>query len=138
MQLQPILEKARVAVEEQLDLTEFVRTYRPRLYDLITSCEDPLSAADCDVDSGSSMVTAALPLTARIVLAGSSEVDFRRAVAWVSAVLPAADPVSVLSALTLIYLVNQGREGALGDPDRAQVWQRINCEVESLLESAAR
>jgi hypothetical protein len=136
MQPQPILERARFAVEEQLNLTEFVRDHRPQIYDLIASWEPLLSAADCDGDSGGGMVAAALPLAARIALAGSSEADFRRAVAWVGAVLPAADPVSVLSALTLIYLVHQGREDASADPHRAQIWQRINCEIESLLESA--
>jgi hypothetical protein len=136
MQPQPILERARVAVEEQLNLTEFVRDHRSQIYDLIASWGTPPALADCDVDSDGGMVAAVLPLAARIALAGSSEADFRRAVAWVSAALPGADPVSVLSALTLIYLAHQGQEDA-SDPHHAHIWQRINREIESLLGSAA-
>lgn len=137
MQLQAVLGKARVAVEEQLDLTGFLRDHRSRIDDLIVNCEAPPAAADCDADSGASMAAAALPLAGRILLAGSSPADFRRAVEWVGAILPAADPVSVLSALTLIYLVDRGRASAWGNPNRAQAWERIDREIESLLKSAA-
>jgi hypothetical protein len=133
----PIFERARFAVEEQLKLTEFVRDHRPQIYDLIAGGEPLLPAADSAVDSGGSMVAWVLPLAARVALAGSSEADFRRAVAWVRAALPAADPVSVLSALTLIYLAHHGQEEASADPHRVQLWQRIGWEIESLLESAA-
>jgi hypothetical protein len=137
VQLQAVLGKARVAVEEQLDLTEFLRDHRSRIDDLIVNCEAPPGAADCGADPGASMAAAALPLAGRILLAGSSPADFRRAVEWVGAILPAADPVSALAALTLIYLVDRGRASAPGDSNRAQAWERIDREIETLIESAA-
>ena len=137
MPLQSLLKTARFAVEEELRLTDFIRTCRRQICQAIEDFERGVSGADCDNDAAESntvFVAECLPLAARIVNAGATREDFQRAVEWVNESKPDADPVSVLSALTFIYLVQEGLEDSQRD---CQIWKRIKRRVNNFLDIVA-
>jgi len=133
MPLQSLIKTARFAVEEELRLTDFIRTCRRQICQSIEDSERGVSGADChseEAESNMVFVAECLPLAACIVHAGASRADFRRAVEWVSESKPNADPVLVLSALTFIYLVQEGLEDSQQD---CLTWKRIRRRVNNFL-----
>jgi hypothetical protein len=80
-------------------------------------------------------IAESLPLISAIVNVGSTLTNFKTAADWVKQKLPDAEPVSALSALTFIYVIDKGYKAAqnLGDEDKRRVWTKMRERVETLL-----
>lgn len=80
-------------------------------------------------------IAESLPLISAIVNVGSSLENFRKAVDWAQIELHHAEPVSALSALTFIYVVDKGYKAAQesGDADSKNMWTKMKELVETLL-----
>ncbi|MBU7585014.1 MAG: hypothetical protein KAF91_19255 [Nostoc sp. TH1S01] len=93
-----------------------------------------MEGSECDM----MFIADSLPIVTGIVHVGSTVKELNDAKKWVKSIVPDADPISVLSALTLLYVAEHGYEkyqpdntfieGAedLGeDAKRNKVWERI-------------
>ena len=92
---------------------------------------------DSDREHEFAFIAASLPLISGIIHVGSRVNDYKEATKWVAeeANMPNADPASVLSALTFIYIVDKG----VNDPiiieikDRKLKWENMQKLVNRVL-----
>jgi len=128
-------EKAQQAVEEQLNADGFIDSQKRTIFEKLE--ENYLSVKDQD-QAQLMFIAASLPLAAAVIHVGTTLEDFRRANKWVKESLPDADPVSILSTLTLIYIVNKGWQDAAGSGDehKKMVWNEMAGWVQSVVDYA--
>src|SRR3990172_2887136 len=108
------LERAAEAVEKRLKAGRFIEGHKGIIFEKL---EDNYRRVK-DRDQAQLMFFAtSLPLAGSIIQLGTTAEDFRRANEWVRESLPDADPVAILSTLTLIYVVNKGWEEAAASDD---------------------
>lgn len=127
--MQSVYERARVAVEEKLKINDFINLHWDAIEKRVLDAESRVA----DMKAGANVVFVAecLPFVAGIVHVGSELVNFRMAREWVRAELPNADAVSVLAALTFLYIVGIGLDRA--DPEKVTTWESIQHRVDTLL-----
>lgn len=145
------LKKAKEAVQE-LGVVNFINTNQDLIYRKLEDCdirvfkaqkqqniksgESCIAGYECDI----MFIADSLPLVTGIVNLGSETLN--NAKQWVRELVPDADPISVLSALTLLYIAEKGYrkyqqdntliKGAeyLGEhASRKEVWKRIYTRV---------
>ena len=87
MSAQSIHGNARIAVEEELKLTDYIQRFGPQIFRAIEGREqdldDPARHPEC-ADLDAAFVSECLPLAIHVVYAGSSGENLKRAVEWVS------------------------------------------------------
>jgi hypothetical protein len=125
-------ETAQKAVEK-LGLIEFINAHKTLIDEKIRACDAHVMASEATGDTFGDMtfIATCLPLAAGIVHVGSELKLFQDAQNWVREDLELPDSTSVLSALTLLYLVQKGWEENLRDP----AWIRIHGRVKRFLSS---
>jgi hypothetical protein len=136
-------EKPRIAVEDKLKVKDFIERHIDGILDRIE--HSYLNSKD-EPAGHLTFIAECLPIVSFVVHVGSSRGDFKAATEWVHETLPDADPGSVLSALTFIYLVAQGRKRYSGNDETASVsekekrakkrdnWEAIHARVQDLLD----
>jgi len=125
------LERAAEAVEKRLKAGRFIESHKAII---LGKVEDNYRRVK-DGDQAQLMFFAtSLPLAGSIIQLGTTAEDFRRANEWVRESLPDADPVAILSTLTLIYVVNKGWDEATAsdDDEKKIIWN----EMAELVQSA--
>ena len=130
-------EQATVAVIDKLEIDGFIEDHwdeiEKRVLDVERRVEEAKKEGKLEQGGNVIFVAECLPFVAGIVHVGSNLDKFRVARKWVDAELPNADAVSVLSALTFLYLVMEGKKKAEGDQEKVEKWEKIQCRVDSLL-----
>jgi hypothetical protein len=105
-----MLRAAREAVE-RLDVKSFIQTHLTEIFDKLEECE---GYARNELVNGDMMFMAfSLPVINGVIHIASNRRDLREASSWVVENWEGgedADQVSILSALTLIYVVGEGYE----------------------------
>ncbi len=135
-----IVEQARFAVGEQLRLSAYIGKHLPSICSSIEqSARKAFFADDGSEPSGQALafMTDCMPLAGLIIFAGTTEPDFQRAIDWAGESADAVDPISLLSTLTLVYIIAEGIHDARHDFLRYGVWKRIECQVDEIFASAS-
>jgi hypothetical protein len=120
-------------VENLLDLADFISIHQESLYAQLEQSYRPLMAEPAAVMS---FIANVLPSFGGIIIVGSSVNRFSAATAAVRQQLgPNADPVSVLSALTFIYVVRKGLDyyKANKSEQEQEIWLRMYASVQGAL-----
>ena len=131
------LDEAIEAVENQLDIEQYIFDNIDLIYQRMEQCEfraqimeedlckrkqdlykleqkdqngDDQNAEDIECQSDMIFIAESLPIISAVIQVGSKLDNYRKAKEWVRGKLPDADPVSVLAALTFLYIVEMGRE----------------------------
>jgi hypothetical protein len=127
-----VYEQADTAVADKLKIDGFIEEHWDEIEKRVLDVESRVAG----MGQGANVIFVAecLPFVAGIVHVGSTLDKFRDAKKWVEAQLPHADAVSVLSALTFLYVVDKGKELAKADPEKLKKWQSIQRRVNSLLD----
>jgi hypothetical protein len=133
---QPVYDKAHEVVKNQLKIGKFIEDHWEQIEKRLMDAEERVREAGTKGMSREAnvvFVAECLPFVAGIVHVGSSLEDFRNAKKWVMDNLEHADPVSVLSALTFVYIVENGEASSTGNQEKLERWQSIHRRVDSLL-----
>ena len=125
------LDLAREAVEERLKINDFIKNNNVQLYGKLEKCD---LGVKNQPESDLLFIAECLPLINGIVQIGSTLADFNGAIQWIREKLPDAVPVSILSALTFIYIVETAIKDDLVSKDAAkkEIWKRIHERVKKL------
>lgn len=144
------LEKAKQAVQT-LGVDDFISDNEDLIYRKLEDCDIRAFKAqtipsgdrcmegyECDM----MFIADSLPIVTGIVHVGSTLNELNAAKGWVRNSVPDADPISVLSALTLVYIAEHGyqkyqqdntliknAEDLGKDASRKEVWKRIYTRV---------
>ncbi len=79
-------------------------------------------------------IAASLPVISGIIHVGSKVDDYKEATKYIEEKIPNADPASVLSALTFIYLVDKGiNDPTIKGRDKEEVWKNMQDLVNRVL-----
>jgi TIR domain len=125
-------ELAKIAVEDQLRISGFIETHKHEIYTKLEQSYRQVIERD---HSSTVFFIEVLALVSGIVHVGSNMDDFKRATTWVRQSRPDVDPVSILSTLTLFYVVEKGwREFSLSsDMLKRSIWEGIRNGMQALL-----
>jgi len=126
------IEKAKEVVEHQLQVASFIENHKQAIFDKL---EENYMRVQKQEQAPLMFIAASLPLISGIVHVGSTLEHFKSATAWVRDSLPEADPVSVLSTLTLIDVVERGWRDfeQSSDDQKRWLWRGIHQGVQALL-----
>jgi hypothetical protein len=131
---QPVFEFACIAVEKHLKAQEFIETHHNEIFKRLSDAEARARAREAGPEANVVFVAECLPFVAGIVHVGSQLDDFREARDWALEKLPYADAVSVLSALTFLYIVEKGLKSATKENSaELPVWRSMSRRLDSLL-----
>ena len=143
-----VYKDAKIAVEQKLKINTDDNHFIDEHWDEIEKRVLDVETRVADMGKGGNVIFVAecLPFVAGIVHVASTLDNFRTAKDWVKAVLPEPDAVSVLAALTFLYLVEKGKEEGKklaegdpeklekADPEKLKKWESIRQRVDSLLQ----
>lgn len=131
-------DKAKEVVEDILGAKDFIESHEDEIFERLEEFE---SRTTKNSEGDIMFIAEALPLTSGIVHLGSTADNFKKAKAWVRTNLPDSDTVSILSALTFLYLVDKGwqkfsesKEISKTGEEKSVVWQRICQRTNKVLE----
>jgi hypothetical protein len=126
------MENSVEVVENQLKVAQFIDSHKDQIY---AKMEANYQRVRDEQQAHLMFVALSLPLVSGVIHVGSTLQDFKRASEWVKQKLRVADPVAILSTLTLVYIVEKGlREFAdSGDLARKEQWEGMNEWMQSLL-----
>lgn len=123
-----------------LDVTEFIRRNIDGLYDKLE--ESDRLAAGSPMNDDVMFVALSLPAVQGIIQFASSRKDLDVAMKWVKDHWKDKshdpDPMSILSALTLIYIVEEGVKRYEQDAERKKTWSRIRGRLGALKDEAQK
>jgi hypothetical protein len=126
---------AKTAVD-YLGVVETIRREAERegadsLFARLEECDTFAEAAP--VNSDMMFLALSLPIANGLIYFGTSRDRLRRSREWAAEKWPQQDdPISTLAALTLIYIVKMGWHRFRSEPEKSQIWSRINGRVEKL------
>ncbi|GET36550.1 hypothetical protein [Microseira wollei] len=138
------LEKAIEAVEEKLDVEDYIFEHIDLIYHKLEQCDLRAKKAENDGNQryqcDMMFIAESLPVISAIIQVGSKLENYNSAKKWVRDELPDADAVSVLSALTFLYIVGMGQGEhenstyvieypGLGKVNKRDIWNRISERV---------
>jgi hypothetical protein len=117
---------------KRLQIDDFIKAQKKEIFERL---EKGYRGAANRQDADLLFIAESLPLISAIVNVGSSLANFKEAADWVRETLPDAEPVSALSALTFIYVVDKGYQAAQasGDVEKENIWTRMQDRVDALL-----
>jgi len=120
----PERERAVEAVEDYLQIDDFIESQKDVI---LKRLEEHYEHVSDESEAPLLFIAEVLPLISGIVQVGSSVDNFRRAVGWTKACVPSADPGSFLTTLTLIYILEKGRQEFAYDEDEEKrvTWSRM-------------
>jgi hypothetical protein len=128
-----VLQTATTAVE-MLDVRPFVRKYIEPILSKLEECEQ--DAASSPVNSDMMFLALTLPVINGVIHIASNPKALRESMAWVTEKWQEPhgdpDPISLLSALTLIYIVVEGWNRYKDDATKSQVWRSMLNHVKTL------
>ena len=132
------LEIAREAVENQLKVKEFIDDFKDTIYDKLEQREAHVTETEEDRGDlqragNATFIAEGLALMSGVVTIGSTRENFDKASKWIKTLFPKAEPTPVFLALTLIYIVNKGKDDAeaSGDDKQIEKWKRIHGRLEA-------
>jgi len=127
---------AEEAVEKHLGINGCIRAYKEKLY---TQLEENYRRARHQAQTNSQFVADCLPLIGGLIQCGTTTEGLEQATAWATTNLRDADPVSALSNLTMLYLVEKGwgEISQSAENGRKQVWLEMRDLMQGLLASCA-
>lgn len=121
-------DKAKEVVEDILGAQDFIESHQDEIFERLEEFDSRTKNSEGDI----MFIAETLPLTSGIVHLGSTADNFKKAKAWVRTNLPDSDTVSILSALTFLYLVDRGwqkfsksNELTKSGAKRSEAWERI-------------
>ena len=98
------------------------------------------TAGTRDKESDARFAALSLAAVAMVIEYFSNKKDMAAAEAWVreywGAETPGRDTKTILTALTLIYVVQQGAKRYADDPERGATWQEITARLAAIKEQA--
>jgi hypothetical protein len=117
-------QRAVDAVENHLKIGEFIESKKDAIFRRL---EEQYNHVKGEVEAPLLFIAEALPLVSGIVQVGSTVESLRRSVRWANSCVPSADPGSFLSTLTLIYILEKGRDEFVVCEDKAkrEVWNEM-------------
>ena len=129
-----LLEAADRAVD-RLKIRAFVSQRKKTLFKKLLEAD--ASALEAPVDADMMFIVLSLPVASSVIHLGSDRDALAGARQWVTDIWQKADPVPILSTLTLVHIVRLGYEAnkKLSKPDEA--WERIAHRVKKLTEEMA-
>jgi hypothetical protein len=130
-------DKAKEVVEDILGAKNFIESHQDEIFERLEEFDSRTTNSEGDI----MFIAETLPLTSGIVHLGSTADNFKNAKAWVRTNLPDSDTVSILSALTFLYLVDKGWQNFSKSDEltksgakRSEVWERICRRTKKVLE----
>lgn len=131
------LENAKVAVDQKLQIGDFIATHGNNIYERFEEFDKQVQTSDPKLtiqEQDLSFIALCLPVVSGLMHVAATRANFQEAMAWVSHQDPKVDGTAMLSALTFLYMVQKGREDLSGDPLRNGTWDRIFGRVERFLD----
>lgn len=126
------LEKARSAVEE-LQISDFIETHKTEIFGRLKENYELAHSGKSEPESDLAFIADSLPLISAIIQVGSNKEVYLKACKWVQKSLPSANPSSVLSVLTFIYILEKGcKESSLDEASR-ETWENMRAAVKKSL-----
>ena len=124
--------RARQVVEGYLRIDRFIERCKTEIF---TKLEENFRRAQEHDKVALMFVAESLPVAFSIVHVGSHMVDFRHARDCVKEHLPDAEPISILSTLTLAYTVRKGYEefSESDNADKRALWASMNKQMQQLI-----
>jgi hypothetical protein len=93
-------------------------------------------AEDADLNGDMMFIALSLPIMNGIIHVGSNRSDLRKAIEWILSKWKTEnkepDKISILSVLTLMYVVAKGWEAHKNDLGKRDIWLRIVSRVRKL------
>lgn len=125
----------RSASKEAVKLLQIDPFIEAQSHEIFERLEKGYRGAANRQDADLLFIAESLPLISAIVNVGSSLANFKQAADWVKQTLPEAEPVSALSALTFIYVVERGVRDAQAsdDTEKKNTWTKMQNRVDALL-----
>lgn len=106
-----------------------------RVFQQVEECERFVERAPVNRDA--TFIALALPIASALLHYATTRKRLNDARQWVLTnwvgVGRPSDPITMLSVLTLIHIVNEGAARHRGDPEKAAVWSRIKRHLDKLL-----
>jgi hypothetical protein len=107
---------------KQLNIADFIRANEGAICGQLEQIDSRVSKAaegnTLGLNSDADFIAQSLPLINGVILVGSNRQNINAATTWVKEQRPDADPISLLSTLTLVYIVKQAREDACKDAEK--------------------
>jgi hypothetical protein len=107
-----MLESAQKSVE-LLGLTKFIDDNKKAIYEQLEDCDARVSKVPIGLHPDAAFIAQSLGMIGGVIHVGSTRKNFDAAAAWVLPPDTHAEPMSVLSTLVLLYVVEKGWR----DPD---------------------
>jgi len=129
---EPIAKTAETAVKI-LGAEKFIENYSHLIFEKLEECDKYAQSADFNGDLV--FIALSLPIINGIIHVASNSAALIAARDWVVSKWKDnkdPDPVSILSALTLVYVVAKGWRAFQEDQERREVWRRILGRMERL------
>jgi hypothetical protein len=118
----------------KLAITAEIKRLGPTLFQQIEDCDAFAGTVDDAL-----FIATSLPIANALIHYAASQFALRDARNWARDRWPdAPDPTSMLAALTLIYIVNEGQASSGAEPERKTRWERIHQRIEKILQTAPR
>lgn len=115
---------------EKLGVEKFIEVHgKDQIFPKLEDCDK--HAENAKVDSDMMFIALSLPVINGIIHIASNPTNLKKAMGWVyenwTKVADVDDPdaISILSALTLLYVSIKGEEANREEPDKKEIWQRI-------------
>jgi hypothetical protein len=119
-----------VEAVRHLNIDNFIKEQEATIFEKI---EDSYKRVESGPRGSMMFVEQCLPLASGIINVGSTSEDYRLAKAWLAEELPKVDPILILPALTLMYVVNKGREYFASNPEKAGIWGKMAMAMDTLV-----
>jgi hypothetical protein len=126
-------ERTSATAIRKLGIRDFLNTHKELVFAKLEECESIAERADFNGEI--MFIASSLPIISGLILVASTRHERQLAIEWVlSNWRNGGDPpdtLSILSALTLIYLVAKGWKELKSDPDdrKREIWARIRDRV---------
>lgn len=128
---------AEEAVEKKLRIADFLSGHGPNIYERFEEFERKVKtsqAAQPETVQDLTFIALCLPVVSGLIHVATTKADFDEALSWVASQSPQIDGTAMLSALTFLYIVQEGEKALEGDPEKRELWAEIRKRVERFLE----
>jgi len=121
----PVIARFAQEAVEELGVKQFINDYEEPIYDKLLECDSYAETAK--VNSDMMFIARSLPVINGIIHIASNRERLSRAMRWVEKNMEESEPdaISILSALTLIYVAVQGEIKRKDRIEEREAWRRI-------------
>jgi hypothetical protein len=130
----PALEMAVDVVENRLGIKGFIKDYKEKLF---SQLEDNYRHVRQQPQASSRFLDDSIPLIGGLIQLGTTVHHLRHATVWAATTRAETDPVSTLSNLTFLYLIETGWGEVCesGEHERMAIWREMREAMQGLFAS---